>query len=131
MLPKIKFGNVILCENAIEAVRKKYVLVNVYSGNVIIDSYPAKLSLGLYAEHVPDGDTPLTIELELVANSELVAKISVYVEGQKKGIVGVILIPQFDLSLLKDTTFQVFAVSNGHRKTKILEKLLFQGDTNV
>lgn len=60
----MKFGNVILCEDVREELRKKNTLVGVISGDILVDKFPAVVELAFLIE-VHDAKAGDELEFDL------------------------------------------------------------------
>jgi hypothetical protein len=77
---QIKVESVIVCEDIRKEINNKEILIGVYSGNIVVASYPAMLKLAFWVELVPDsmdvhhlslkiespsGNPPIEVEFDL------------------------------------------------------------------
>jgi hypothetical protein len=120
----LTFGNVLLCDYASRGERNKHTLVNIYSGDIVMDQLPGNLHLGLYAEYkVHDGMPPL-IMISVHQAGDLRAEIRFSVEQNslKATKVGVLLIPMFEMGVEREGDLEIVAKADGFEPTVILSK---------
>ena len=70
-MKKSKFGNVVLCERVMMGEHKKHILLNTYSGDVIVNDLPANLQFGLYIEIYAAKNGQDTVKMELLLNDKV------------------------------------------------------------
>lgn len=126
MAKQLRFGNAILCEHVAPGERNKHTLINVYSGDVLVDSIPAKLLFGIYLEHIPDSARPdLTFEIKIDDN--IIAKMSVNSKDAEPGSPTAIIVPVFQINIDRDTILQVLASAPGYASRVVIKKRIFKG----
>jgi hypothetical protein len=129
-VPKsLTFGNCILCEFVAKGDRNKHTLVNVFSGDVVVEELPARLRFWMYVEWIPQTSEPTEILLEIQLGRNVLSKIQVKSEGQKTGVPGVISIPGMEFEIDRDLNFSIFASCEGYKRTKVLSKRIYKGAT--
>ncbi|MCC0807595.1 hypothetical protein FPV16_15385 [Methylobacterium sp. W2] len=126
MAKNLNFGNVVLCEHVIAGDRSKHTLINVFSGDVIVEELPNVLLFGFFAEFKPDTLQEIDILLNVFLEKEMIGQITGKVSPKKLEEVGTIVIPSFPVSVQKDTYLNVIASSDGYRDKEILKKKIFQ-----
>ena len=70
----------------------------------------------------------MEIMLEVMLGKKALAKIQIKIGKQKLGAPNTISIPMFEIGIDKDLTLEIFATSEGYKKTKILSKRIFKGE---
>jgi hypothetical protein len=123
---QLQFGNVVLCEYVAKGDRNKHTLVNVYTGDIIVATLPARLHLGLYAEYLPDSDVDVAMTLEFQINSRGFANIEIAGTKSSKGKVTIVAIPAMELGIDQDVTLEVFAQRKGYKRTLMTAKRIFK-----
>ena len=127
-MKSIATGNVVLCEFVANAVNNKHVLVNTFSGDIIVNGFPARLKLGLYLEIIPDVDLDRgVIDLDLMLGKSKVLSIKADILSAKKAQPALIILNQFQLVTDVETLFRVVLKQEGYRTTTALTKNIFQG----
>lgn len=76
MPKKLNIGNALLAEFVTKGNRNKHVLVNVYSGDIIVREFPADLGFGLYIELLQANpeDVPSEFTMEMTFAGETIVK---------------------------------------------------------
>ena len=70
MAKTLKFANVITCEHVVAGSMNKPTLIGVYSGDILIESFPAGITIGVYIEHIADPDQNGKIVLKQTISDE-------------------------------------------------------------
>jgi len=130
MKPKIDVGNVVLCDFVGLGANNKHVLLNVFSGDVVVPVFPANLGFGLYIEILPakiDGALGVVHLSVLLKDTQVIS-------GQAQtnivaGSPGVIVIPYFQIEVLEETTISVIISSDEYEDTMILSKKIMKSDS--
>ena len=126
MAKSLKFGNVILADYVGKGDRNKHTLMNVLSGDIIVQDMPAQFGFGLYAEYLPDNEEPKELELEIKLDRKIFGKLRVDATSPKIGNPSIIAVPLIQIGVDKDLTLQISASCEGYRKTKILSKRIYK-----
>jgi hypothetical protein len=121
----LAFGNVVLCEHATPSANKKFTLVNVYAGEeILVQHFPAQLMFGLFAELIPDANTPrrleLGVEYEGVERIHVVADMDPFIAGRA----AVILLPSFPFAVESEGNLEMFVSAEGYDRQRIMLKRL-------
>lgn len=119
---QLKFGNVILCDYAAPGHGNKHIIVNSYSGNIKVASFPVNLQLGLYVELLPFSGRPTEFAMEFKLGGKKVAKLDVKLEDVVLKEVAAIVIPAFGLRIDGPSVLNVFGSAEGFGRKKILSK---------
>jgi hypothetical protein len=127
-MKSIATGNVVLCEFVATGGNNKHVLVNTFSGDIIVNELPARLSFGLYLEIIPDVDLGRgVIDLDLMLGKSKVASIKADILSAKKAQPALIILNQFQLGTDVETLFRVVLKQEGYRTTTALTKNILRG----
>ena len=124
MARKIKLGNVVLCEHVVASGNNKHTLVNVYSGDIVVEEFPAVLTFGIYIELLKENN---------------IEKITFFLKNGRKEIgkaqaafpepeTGVLAIPFLPFRTESATTFEIVAEAPGFGRSSILKKQIFTLD---
>lgn len=129
MAAKLKFANAMLCEHVVSGGSGKHTLVNVYSGDILVKEFPARLAMGFYVEHV--ADRPGGMWISILRGKGEIAKVHVAVVAQGGQLSGVVAVPLFEFIADEETTIEFVAGMDGSAKTPILKKkILLAGGSN-
>lgn len=124
----IKLKNAILCEYVAKGEYSKHTLVNVYSGDVVVQRLPASLSFGIYIEvfRLSREVTEFDIDIKLGRKKILEARFSMsYNPNEKEGI---IIIPRLPVNIESEAIFKVSVGHKGARKVNMLSKRIYEGE---
>ncbi|MVB00187.1 hypothetical protein GN330_23345 [Nitratireductor sp. CAU 1489] len=127
MAKLLKFGNAIVCEFAAKGERNKHTLVNVFSGDIVVQQMPARLHLGLYVEYLPEVEGNQDISLRIKLDEKVFAKFQVKFKELSAKSPTAIVIQAMQVGIDNDAVFSVEAESQGYRNTKVLSKRIYQG----
>lgn len=126
MARRLKFLNAILCEHVAQGSNKKHTLVNAYSGDIVVDRFPADLTFGIYVEMA--AGAPLEMDIELRLSNKVIAKVHAIFPVSNSEKPSTLVIPHIQLPVPEETTFSVVATADGYAATTLIDKKLFQGD---
>lgn len=118
----LSFGNVILCDYAALGYGNKHILVNCYSGNIVVQAFPARLGFCLYLELLEGQRDCDSITLELCIGKDKLAEIAVVIQERDPDEPSAVVVPTFTLSLERPCDFIVWASSLGFIRKRILSK---------
>lgn len=132
-MKSLRIKNSILCEYVAQGVGNKHVLVNVYSGEIIIASLPGRLHLGFYVEIIKKG-TPLgEMTIEAFVGRKRIGYISTEIEDGP-GDLHVLVIPFIPVPIEAPGKLRLVASGDNFRRTTLMEKkvrLIEPSDPNV
>ena len=128
MPPTIPFGNAVLCDYVGKGEANKSVLVNVYSGDVILTTMPAFLQLGFYVELLPRKNREAGTEVHLKLNGKSV--FDVHMEGAHGTDVAVCALQSFPLQIEEEGIFEIIGEAKGYETTVFLRKKIINGQTS-
>lgn len=126
MSKSLKFGNCIVCEYIAKGEKNKHILINAFSGDIIVADFPALLRIALYVEFFPPIKEQIETIFEMQLNQEIIAKLVAKTSATELGIPGVIEVPAMELSIGKDALFSVFAHCQGYKRTKVISKKIYK-----
>lgn len=124
-MPKIKHGNVVLCEYVGQGSGNKPILINVFSGDIIVSRIPADLQFGLFIELAP-GQKIEIITIEMVLDAKMVVRAEMLVAAPSR-TGSALIIPQVPVRVERDSVFKIRALAKDYFPTIILQKRIFQG----
>lgn len=128
MVKALKFGNAILCEYVAKGFGNKHTLVNVFSGDVVVQEMPAKLQFGLYFEYFSDDEISHEINIVFKIDNSILFQAQIMFPNSKIGSPASVVIQSFEVQFDRDATLSVEANREGYRKSKILSKKIFKGN---
>ncbi len=126
MLKSLKFANVLTCEHVVVGAMNKPTLIGVYCGDIIVESFPAGITMGVYAEHIPDPEQQGKLALTIMLGKQAIGKVLTEAQGEG-GDPGIIAIPFIPLQLTEKTRFRVIASCEGFRDKVIVDQKISIG----
>ena len=130
MTKELTFRNAILCEYVAPGAHNKHTLVNVYSGNIIVQKFPAALRFGLYVELSRKSDDIKVLELTIKLANKSVVKGQIAIDPKKDTKDANVVLQSFPLDVKEATTLSVLIGAQGSRKSRVLYKTITQGQIN-
>ena len=125
-MPKsIRHGNVVLCEYVGQGSANKPILINVFSGDIIVSQLPANLSFGLFIEIQRLEAKILALEVSL--NRQRMVRAEMLVGYNQTGPDSTVVIPQIPIRIEKNSVLEVRAFAEGYAPTWLLKKKITQG----
>ena len=98
MAKNLRFGNMIFCEYAGRGEGGKSTLLNIYSGDILVSTFPALLLFSFYVECYPGNDSPLKVNIVIRKNGVDFAKVEPEIMPTKEGEPAVIMIQQISMT---------------------------------
>jgi len=124
---KIKSGRVIVCEYVAQSAYGKHTLVSVYSGDILVQSLPARVPFAFFIELEIEGDggpTQLKIDVLLGEKSKISADVKIDFEHGKPGV---IVLQQSLFQIDEATDLKVKASIDGGRAVTLVRKSINLG----
>lgn len=119
--------NVLLCDAVYKDARtNKYVIAGVYSGDIAVGEFPARVPVSFYLEYWPKIEVAVDIELSISVGKKLRAKAKIETESNTPGRPTVLMLPPIELSIEKDSLVYLHASFGEGRKKKILTKRIYK-----
>lgn len=106
---------------------KKHILLNTYSGDVIVNDLPANLQFGLYIEIYAAKNGQDTVKMELLLNDKVLLDGQADMMGEKAGHLAVLTMPSFFVNIDRDATLAVRITQENMMPTVALKKRLSKG----
>ena len=128
MAKSLKFRNALLCEFVAKGDRNKHTLVNVFSGDIIVQEFPTKLHVGLYMEYIPQDVNVREFWLHFKLDKEIPLKAQINMPIVKPNVPVSVVIQLVEVVVDRDLTFSVEAACEGFRKTTVLSKRIYKSE---
>lgn len=125
-MKQIKTGNAVACEYAALGAYGKHTLVNIYTGDIVVQELPARIPIAFYIEVIPDSGMPSSIKLEVFQNKKLRFAATAEFEFEADKI-GLVVLPQLPFSLEKNTEVRLVASCEGYKATTLVRKRISVG----
>jgi hypothetical protein len=124
---RLRFGNMILCEDVREEKRNKLTLVGVFSGDILVPKFPAEIQLaGLFQVHdVREGDR-IALSIQ-IGEKKFTTEKEFQTASRHAHIVLVKSTFRFD----KEGEIKISGSLNGGRFRAILEKTISKGEVEL
>ena len=127
MTPKPRITKLYLCDNAFQDRQNKWNIIGIFTGDVLVEKFPARIRVTLYVE-IEMYDS-LSVNLDLYVGNKKLATVTAAVDSlneSEKGI-GVLAVPGLGLNVDKPTEFRVVAAIGDHPKRTVYRKGIKQG----
>ncbi|MGU3668201.1 hypothetical protein ACLBX9_28785 [Methylobacterium sp. A49B] len=126
----VRLGNVLLCDYVARGENNKFVLVNAYSGDIVVQQFPASLPFGLYCEHLPDnvGHFELTLDIKISGQLLFSANVALRIFELAPQVIA---IPNFLANIDSPSTIEVVITAEGYKDTVALLKSIRIGNFGV
>lgn len=117
-----------LCETVLQDIQQRWSLIGIYTGEVIVPHFPAKVRCAIYIEFSEPVSGPLNLEIILGGRrlANIAAEISHKPEDDA-GATAVLGIPGLELGLDRPAELKVSWIDGKSKKT-VLKKAIVQGD---
>lgn len=120
--------NVILCEDIRSEIGNKKSIMGIFSGDVIVAEFPARIQFAVYMEYIPEETSePHEIELDMMADDNRIAEIKVKVTKPAAGVTSLI-IPRAIVAFEKEASYSIFASISQGPRFEILRKKIQKGE---
>jgi hypothetical protein len=122
MAANLKVGNAIFCEYTARGEGGKFLLVNVYSGDIIVPVFPSHILAALYFEFFPGEHKDLEAKLEFYRGEMKLFEALTHFAETKSGEPAIVNSQQFLLPLDGPTTIRAVIAIKGFKSTQLLTK---------
>ena len=126
-MKKLRILNAIVCEYVAQGFANKHTLVNVFSGNIRVGSFPAQFRIGLYVEFEILKGQPAELKLEMRLGDDVLLNVEGELNAADVGDAAVLTIQSIPLNVHANTVLRVFATSPGFGQATVIEKTITQG----
>lgn len=126
-MKSIKTGNVMAAEYIGLGANKKHNLINVYTGDILVQSLPAKLPFAFYIEIFPEEGMGNTLHLKVIQNKKVKGQAEASFEFEPNKI-ALIVLPAVQFDIPKETEIKIVASAEGYGPTTILKKKIMVGE---
>lgn len=113
-------GNVLVCDFASPGQGHKNTLVNVYAGDIIVQSMPSRFSFSLYVEFIPKTEEDYSINLKIELSENSIAEISATSIGHKAGIPVPFVVSRIDTEIKEPGKLTISARTNENKKLDLI-----------
>lgn len=124
----VVFNNCLLCEDIRQEKSNKYILIGVYSGDILIANLPASIPLAFYLDGNVTKPGSHKLHLKLSGPGEGSATIQLGLDTKKKNEPIVLPLPRLDVTMECEGVFTVEASDDGHTWTVIIKKQVTNGE---
>ena len=127
-----KFSNIILCEYITVGMGNKHTLINVYSGDIIVQSLPNNLMFALYLEFKIDENKIEDISVDLLLNRKVFGKITTRISATDNeyntdildDTPKLIVIPGFQIGIPHESVLEArVRIGSGRPKTLLSKRI--------
>lgn len=127
MLKRFKIGNVILSEYGVKGENNKHTLVNIFAGDITIESLPAQLNLCVYIELMEIKEQiefSVSIRVDNKEYANVRATIAPEGEGPKNAL---IFLPSFQIAISKSIVLSMVCNAEGYSPKILMSKKISEG----
>lgn len=125
-MKQIKTGNVIACEYAALGSHGKHTLVNVYTGDILVQKFPALIPIAFFFEIIPEPGMPNDLKIDVFQNKELKASLGAEFQFNVSQL-GLAVLQQMPFSIAQNTEIKVVASCEGYKETTLIKKKVSVG----
>lgn len=126
-MKKSKFGNVVLCEHVSAGELNKHILINTYSGDIVVPNMPANIFLGLYLEIYSSKIGEEHIHIEVAIDDKIFLEGDALAYNTSVGQLSVLTLPGFIGPFQKDGVLSISVAQEDMAKTVAMKKKVFAG----
>ena len=125
----LTFKNAILCEEVRQEKNNKFILLGVFSGDILVEEIPANLGLSFYLEAIIAKPGPTNLWLKMSGPSEEdEALIEARMEAASAGTAATIALPRMDVLMRGEGVFRLSASQDEKDWVTLIEKKVSQRD---
>lgn len=124
----LSFKNAILCEEIRQEKSNKFILIGVFSGDIVVEKFPAQLGLSAYIEAIVSKPGQSSVWLRLSGPGEGEALIEAVLETTKADEAATLPLPRMDVSMTCEGTFRLSASEDQDTWVSLIEKEVIQRD---
>lgn len=124
----LKIGSAVLCSYISRGQNGKVSLIDVYGGDILVNEFPARLTLAVYGEIFPDPETPQTLDIEFLHDGVSKAKGQLAMDAYGPGEVALVLIEGVSAHFEKAGDFKVQISATGYSPVTLVRKQIAKGD---
>jgi hypothetical protein len=125
---KHNFRAVIVCEDIRQEVNGKWSLMGVFSGDIVVQDFPAEIQLAFYIEYLPDSDeVGRMIKFDFKLLQDDTEMVKGHSESKiESGQTGTIILPRGIASFEKESRLRVFISVNEREEIEIVNKRILR-----
>lgn len=118
----LRFRNALICEYVARGNGNRHTLVNVFSGNIVLPNMPSGLSIGLYAEYVPDPGAPREVMIDVELRRKNVARLQVVIPHVAIVLPVTLALAALTFEVTGPGSLSFVASAEGYRRTTVVTK---------
>lgn len=120
-MSKIRVANALACEFTAEGVRNKHTAVNIYTGDILVNAFPAQIAMAFYIELMPDfTGTPMG-KVSIMFGNALLASLEAQFTFQQRNP-NILLLPQAMVKMPKAGKVRIVVEIEGQKPFTALSK---------
>lgn len=124
------FRNPIICDLVIQDVYRKYTLVGVYAGDIVVSGFPVSLRIAFYTEYALAAGDPSGLALEFKLDRKTLAKARVQPTDTALKGWAVFSVPVIEFSVPSQAQLRIIATPQGQKPGVLLKRWIVQGDVS-
>lgn len=122
---KFQFGEIttaLVCDYACQDTSGKFILAGVYSGNIAVREYPAKLILSAYIELSPNAEAMFPISAEIIVGERVLVAGTMKPVGEIPLGPMAFLIPQFECHVSDGQGISIWITDHDGHKAAVYSR---------
>ena len=106
---KLSIRNAVICEDVRQYNNNKFIIIGVYSNDIVADSFPATINLSLYSEILIDRVGVFQVYARILVNDTMIVSAELAFSGRGPNDVATVIFPPVVLHLPSESivTFQI------------------------
>lgn len=127
-----RIRNCLLCDNVIQDIHNRYTLVGVFTNDVLVAEFPARIRLAFYGEFVVKQAGEYLIELSIDVDNNPAIKIGANVTVVNSDEVTALAVPNLDITIKQEVELTISVLVNKtSRPQTLIRKKIRRGVTGV
>lgn len=128
MSKNLIFKNAILCDFATPGHAGKSILVNVYSGRIVVASFPSLIRLGLYVELFLEETDSVGLNLKMKLGDSVILDANIKTNPRASfDDPTVIAMQQVDCFIKNEDVVSIVISADGYNETEVMRKKICRG----
>jgi Family of unknown function (DUF6941) len=128
MSAKEQIQNILLCEDVREEINHKRIIIGVYSGDILVKSFPARLAVTAYIEHRPQSLGKQKLEFVVSVGEKEQGRIELLADTTDALAVSVVPFPKIGLTIEEPAEIRIDISMDGGKRERLLTKGVREGE---
>jgi hypothetical protein len=123
-----RFTNIILCDDVRAEINNKFMLIGVYTADILVAAFPQRLRFSMYFEYIPEESGEKEMFFKLAIGDEKPAQFQLKLSVSKPNINTPIIIPPVEMTINKESEFRVECSEDNKKWIRLITKHILIGD---